>query len=357
MIPQLRYLMVWLALPASVMDPRPIPPPLLQFLRQVIALSRDQLNQVTGGAPVVKAVRSSDQRAVVLFSMVRIDVPRPFYIARAANFQSALRDSSRSRFALFSTPAAASDVRAFSLPPKDVQDLANCRPGACNVKLSAKGISDLKARAGGPARLADSVADAYFRERMAGYITAYRTRGNAAMIVYDDQKANEQGAMVLNLMLSRAPFLYQYPTSLEQYLREYPSSRPAGVQEVQFWAEDDLSGLKPIFLMKHEVIYSPPELPGSTLIVTKQLYADHYLDGGLDLTAVVDQSDGKGNAPGGVYLVRVDRFHFDSDLPSGWLLNVRSKVTAKLSDRLAASLRDDKARSERAYAASGATAH
>jgi hypothetical protein len=91
--------------------------------------------------------------------------------------------------------------------------------------------------------------------------------------------------------------------------------------------------------------------------VSKQLYADHYLDGGLELTAVVDQAAAMGNAPAGIYLVRVDRFHFDSDLPSGWLLNVRSKVTGKLSDRLTASLRDDKARTERAYAASRAAAH
>jgi hypothetical protein len=158
-------------------------------------------------------------------------------------------------------------------------------------------------------------------------------------------------------MLARAPFLYQYPLSLEQYLRNYPNSRPAGIQEVQFWAEDDLPGLKRTFMMKHVVIYSPPELPGSTLIVSKQLYADHYLDGGLGLTDIVDEADGSGTAPTAIYLVLVQRWHFDSDLPDGWLLNVRGKVTGKLSDRLLASLRDDKVRSERAYAAIRATVH
>ncbi len=136
---------------------------------------------------------------------------------------------------------------------------------------------------------------------------------------------------------------------LERYLENYPADRPAGLREILFWSEDDLPSLKPTFTIEHEVVYSPPELPGSTLIAVKQLYADHYLDGALDLTAVVDQVVGQPGATGGIYLVLVRRWHFDSDFPGGWLLNVRGKVSGSLSDRTIALLRDDKLRTERAY--------
>ncbi|HTR21282.1 MAG TPA: hypothetical protein VMH88_10545, partial [Gemmatimonadales bacterium] len=99
----------------------------------------------------------------------------------------------------------------------------------------------------------------------------------------------------------------------------------------------------------HEVVYAPPELPGSTLIASKLLYAAHYLDGALDLTAVVDQTGDQGADAAGIYLVLLRHWHFD-ELPSGGLLNVRGRVIGKLRDQTTASLRDAKASSERAYA-------
>jgi len=97
-------------------------------------------------------------------------------------------------------------------------------------------------------------------------------------------------------------------------------------------------------------VYAPPELPGCTLIVAKQLYADHYFDGAIDVMAVVDQA-GPPGAPGqpGVYLVILRRLHFD-ELPSGGLINVRGKVIGKLRGAMRTSLGDAKTVSERAYA-------
>jgi hypothetical protein len=144
--------------------------------------------------------------------------------------------------------------------------------------------------------------------------------------------------------------MYEYAPSLERYLKNYPDDRPAHVRETLFWSEDDLPGLKPTLSITHEMVYAPPELPGSTLIVSKQLYADHYLDGALDVTAVVDQAGGQRANAAGIALVILRRWHFD-DLPSGGLMNVRGRVTGKLRDQTIALLRGTKTKSEEAYAA------
>jgi hypothetical protein len=96
------------------------------------------------------------------------------------------------------------------------------------------------------------------------------------------------------------------------------------------------------------VVYAPPELPASTLIASKQLYASHYLDGGLVLADVVEAADAAGAAPA-IYVVVLSRLHFDN-LPSGGLINIRHRVSGQLKDRIAASLRVAKASSEQAYA-------
>jgi hypothetical protein len=171
--------------------------------------------------------------------------------------------------------------------------------------------------------------------------------------VYEDQQSRAAAAQVFQAMLARSPYLYRAP-SLERYLVAYPQGRPANLSEVMFWAEDDLPGLKPTVTITHEVVYAPPELPGTTLIASKLLYAAHFLDGAIDLTAVVDQTGDLAAEPGGIFLVLFRRLHFDN-LPSGGLLNLRSKVMGELLQRTTALLRDTKARSERAYAGRSTT--
>ena len=324
------------------------PPALTEFLQQTIALDQDEMRAATSGVAVVKVLKTSDDREIAVFGVVHIDVPRSFYVHLATTFPTSLRDPSRLAFAVFSDPAVVSDVQNVALPHDDVQDLAQCRPGACKVKLSTDAMADVRAIVDFGSPSADSVVGAYFRQRMIEYVTAYRARGDSALVVYGDEQSSAAAGEVFHAMLSRSLYMYQYVPSLERYLENSPRDRPAGVSEVVFWAEDDLPGLRPTVTITHEVVYAPPELPGSTLIASKLLYAAHYLDGALDLTAVVDQTGDQTAEVAGIYLVLLRRWHFD-ELPSGGVLNVRGKVTGKLRDQTTAFLRDTKARSERAY--------
>jgi hypothetical protein len=327
-----------------------MPPALAQFLQQSISLQGDEITAASSGTPVVKVLDPSDKREVAVFGIVSIGVTRSFYVERATDFPSALRDPTRLRFALFRDPAVVSDADAFSLPHDDLQDLAKCQPHSCKLKLPADAIARLRALLDPPAPSADSMVNAYFRAHMVDYVTGYRARGNTALLEYDDQRSADSAVQVFDGLLSRSPYMYQYAPSLQRYLKNYPADRPAHVREAIYWSEDDLPGVKPTLTITHEVVYAPSELPGSTLIATKQLYADHYLDGALGLTAVVDGAKvGTANETG-IYLVVLRRLHFD-DLPSGGIMNVRGKVVGKLRDQMAASLRSTKSGMEQAYGA------
>lgn len=335
--------LAWVAIPSDG-HAQSIPPSLTQFLQQAIGVHQDDLSDIASGKPVVKMLESSDRREIAVFGIVGIAVPRSFYVQRAADFRASLRTATRLRVGIFSDPAVPADVAALSLPHDDVWDLAHCRTGACKLKLSAETITRVRAIIDSAPQAADSVAGTYLRKRMIDYVTGYRARGNSALVVYADEDSITGAAEVFAAMLLRSPYLYRYAPSLQRYLEDYPQDRPAGVAEVLFWAEDDLPGLKPTITITHEVVYTSQELPDCTLIVAKQLYADHYLDGAIDVTAVVDQE----TAPSGVYLVYLRRLHFD-ELPSGGLIDVRGKVIGKLRDRTRAALGDAKLDSEQAY--------
>ncbi|HKE88763.1 MAG TPA: hypothetical protein VKB45_00415 [Gemmatimonadales bacterium] len=352
-----RFVTSWLGLVALTLAVVParggaqgMPPSLTQFLQQTIRLNPDELSAASSGIPVVKLLESSDRREIAVFGIVSIAVPRAFYVHRASDFRTSLKSPSRSRFGIFSDPATPSDVAALTVPHDDVQDLAKCRPGACKLKFSGKTIIRLRAMIDSAPNAADSVVSAYLRQRAIDYISGYRARGNAALVVYGDEDSATAAAQVFTAMVSRSAYMYQYAPSLEQYLNSYPQNRPADLSEVLFWSEDDLPGLKQTITLAHAVVYAPPELPGCTLLVTKQLYADHYLDGAIGVTAIVEQGEGARPGQPGVYLAYLRRLHFDK-LPSGGLMDVRGKVIGKVRAATRTDLLNAKTTNERAYAA------
>jgi len=332
-----------------------VPPALAQFLTQTIGLDRDEMMAVSSGTSVVKVLEPADRLEIAVFGIERIDVPRSFYVRRASDFPAALRTATRLRVGVFSDPAVAADVATLSLAHDDVQDLTHCRAGACKLKLPADAIARVQEAVHEGSASADSLANAFFRARIVEYVTAYRARGDSALVVYGDQSSPTAAAQVFAAMLSRSPYMYQYAPSLERYLRRYPNDRPADVREALFWAEDAPSGVKSTLTIAHEVVYAPPELPGVTFIATKQIYADHYLDGALSLTAIVDAAEDQAAGRAGVYLVVLRRVHLDA-LPSSGPINLRGKVIGSVRDRTAAWLRETKTQSEGAYASAPALA-
>jgi len=332
-----------------------MPASLIQFLQETVGLKPDELSGASQGRPVVRLLETSDPREVAFIGVEGIAVPRALYVQQASDFPSSLREPSRIGLGLFSDPAVPADVATFSLPHDDVQSLAQCRPGNCKLKLPARAIVDLRATIDPTSPSADSVARAYLARRMLEYVTAYRARGNSALLVYDDASEATAAAQVWDGTLSRSPYVYRYAPTLDRFLRNYPADRPPGAQEALFWALDDLPGAKPLLTITHEIVYAPPELPGATLIASRQLYCDHYLDGALDLMAVVDQAGSLAPDSAGIYIVLLRRLHFDN-LPSGGLVNVRGKVIDKMRDRTLAFLRDTKKASEQASASNRGTA-
>ncbi len=334
---------------AAPMSAQTMPASLSRFLQETVGLTADEVSSATQGMPVVKQLQTTDRREVAFIGVQAIDVPRAFYVGKTSDFPASLREPSRAALGVFSDPAVPADVAALALPHDDVKSLAQCQPGNCKLKLPALSITDIRATMNLDAPSADSAVNAYFGRRMIQYVTAYRARGNAALVVYDDAKDSASAAQVWDGILSRSPYIYRYAPTLDQFFRNYPKDQLPGAHEVIYWSQDNVQGIKPLLSITHEVVYAPAELSGTTFIASKQLYCDHYLDGALDLVAVIDRTGTTASDSAGVYLVMLRRLHFD-DLPSGGIINVKGKVIGKTHDRTLGFLRDTKKTTEQAYA-------
>ena len=310
------------------------PATLTEFLQRRIGLDSAQLAAVDQGRAVVKVLDTQDKRDVAVFAIITADVPREVYVQRVQDFQTSLRTPTRTQFGIFSDPAAAADLAALTVDNRDIADLKDCRPGDCKVKLPATEMRRIREEVDWKAGDVQAQVDAYARRRLLEYVSDYRTRGDTAMVVYDD-RGNVRASHAFAALLGQSAYVYEYAPSFHKYLATYPHGKLDGLTEVLFWSDEALPRLKPILSITHLAVYAPPELPGATLVAAKQIYADHYFEAAFELLTVIDRQRSAGEP--GIYLVLLRRFRFD-DLPSGGLINIRGKVIGKLRDQARADL-------------------
>jgi hypothetical protein len=217
--------------------------------------------------------------------------------------------------------------------------MKGCRPGDCVVKLPAADMQRIREAVNFSAPPPDLQAQlsAYARRRLVEYVTDYRRRGDSAMAIYDDRgNMNVRASEAFAGMLGESPYIYQNVPSIGRYFSAYPRDTLAGATEVLFWSEDVLPRLRPVLSVTHQIVYTPPELPGVTIVAAKQLYANHYFEAAVDVTCVVDRPGGEGS-----YILVLRRYRFDN-MPSGGLLNIRGRAVGALRDQLIADLRRQK---------------
>ena len=315
------------------------PAPLTRFLRQQIGLDSAQLSALEHGQSVVKVLDTENKRDVAVFGIVAAELSREAYVARVRDFQHSLRTATRTQFGIFSDPALPADLAALTIDPKDVADLKDCHPGDCRLKLPATEMQRIQQEVDWKANDAQARVDAYARKRLLEYVTDYRARGDAAMAVYDD-RGNVHASDAFAQLLGQSSYVYEYAPSFHKYLALYPHARLDGLAEVLYWSDESLPRLKPILSITHMAVYTPPELPGATLVASKQIYANHYFEAAFELLTVIERPTPTGAA--GTYLLLLRRFRFD-DMPSGGIINIRGKVVGKLRDQVRVDLERERA--------------
>ncbi len=144
------------------------------------------------------------------------------------------------------------------------------------------------------------------------YVETYAAGGDTALPAYADKAEPLHVADGFDTLFEHAPLLHRYLPDLYEYLRAFPPDGPRpGVRDCMLWAREDL-GLKPVVTLIHAVrLPYRGTGPPLTVLASKQIYASHYYQARLAITAFVEaDSDGE---PGG-YLLYLLRSRFDGPL-------------------------------------------
>jgi hypothetical protein len=294
-----------------------------QYLHKM-GLDDSQIASAVAGKPIVKLIPAKNDRDVVVFGVIGVPVSAADYMKHALDPGRWIGAGSP-RFHIIAEPATSADVRGVVFDSSEYRDLKTCQPGNCNFKLPASAMKSFNEGVNWDAPGAKAQADAKLQAGMLRLIGGYRSRGNAAMMTYDDN-GGVRASDSYSALLAQSTDLYEYAPPLQQYLTSYPANRPAGARDILYWSNDHPPRLRPTLTLNHVVVY--PSSSGTTLIARKQVYASHYFDGAFELLAVASAGAETEAAP--IYLVTVRRVRFDN-LPGG-VMNVRGRVRDGLVD-------------------------
>jgi hypothetical protein len=186
----------------------------------------------------------------------------------------------------FSDPVADADLDGLTLDSDEIDDLKRCRVGSCEIKLSAGEITDLQnaLRVAGPGWR--DAAQRQFRKILIARVRLHRERGLLAFPQYADHGTGISVGEAFSAMAARSPYLTSaFPDLINALVNPVHTPVPAR-DAFYYWSRERYGTGKTVVTITYVRLRTDRSIP-QALSVSTQLYASHYIDGALGVTAVV----------------------------------------------------------------------
>jgi hypothetical protein len=235
------------------------------------------------GSPVVKLLPVQDKREVAVCGLVNLQVPAEVFLQSFRESMVRRSNSAILEIGRFSGAPTIEDLHDFTVEPRDIEDLKECVAGDCKVKLSAGMIDRFRKEIDWTASDYGLQVTQLFKQILLNYIREYSNQGDAALIEYNDQPKSVLLAEETHSLIGASTFSREISGALAQHLHEYSL-----VENALVWSKIKF-GLKPVIAINHILIYQREQTTGPKIIVvSKQIYANHYFDASLAVTAFGD---------------------------------------------------------------------
>jgi hypothetical protein len=264
------------------------------------------------GKVVTKLLSSQVKYEVATFGVMRLDIPREFFLERDRDIEEFRKSASILQVKKLNHPAGIEDLASLSLDPQDIEALKKCKPHRCDWRLPAEAIERFQKEINWAAPDAGEKASALMRKLLLERLLAYLHSGDASLGQYDDKKASVDVSAEFNSILDQSPYLAANVPEIERYLRTGPQTSLPNTENFSFWSKEKYGfGLRSVITITNTSIYKQPNVPAAPFIITsKQIFAAHYFDASLGLALLLDATED--NAAPRCYLIYVNRTRVDA---------------------------------------------
>jgi hypothetical protein len=276
-----------------------------QFLAPSVVVSAGDRERIDRDE-VLARVLSGKSGQLAVFVATRLNAPPDALVA----WMRAIAELKRSKFVLaigrFSDMPRVADLDDLTLDQGDLDAIQRCRPGDCGLKLSSEEIESLTAAVTAAGVEWRDAVQQEFRRLLVERVQQYRSGGLALLPPPADRKKPRKPDEALSAIVKQSPYLAKLP-QVVAWLNDYPHA-DSGVESFFYWSKEYYGGGKPVISITHLGIVRPESdhrLP-AILVAGKQIFATHYLEGGLGLTMVL--RDATNGTP---YLAYINRSQVD----------------------------------------------
>ena len=262
-----------------------------EFLQERIKLTDENLASLERGDPVTRVLKTKDKKEIAALGIVRVDASAELFVRGLRDIVNFKKSSSVPQIGKFSNPPRLEDLKGLTLDQCCLDAIKNCESGQCSMQMSGEMMERFRGELDRYAPDYQARANSLARTILLDYVKAYLQAGNPALIDYDDRGKRIRLISEYQSLLEESRFLTDYAPEFQKYLEEFPKASSPSVEDFIYWSKEEY-GLKPVVSITHVAIYKRT-LGNRTevLVASKQLYANHYFDGSLGLTAFVEGNE------------------------------------------------------------------
>jgi hypothetical protein len=293
---------------AVVLCAQTAPADLNVFLRNHLAFTPLDIGDLQRGQTVVKLPPAMEQREVDAFAITRLSVSPEFYANKFQDIVNFKKSDNVLEIGKFSNPPRIEDLSNLSLDPADIEAIRLCHINKCDLKMPARFIEQFMTSLDWTAPNYRERANTLMREKLLEYVKGYLRGGNAELAEYRDKSYPLRLVDEFRSLLQPSPYMYDYTPEIENYLETFPRTRPQDSKDFIYWSKEKF-GLKPVISITHVMIFKRPGPDGNDVVIaSKGIYASHYFEASLGLTALVH---GPASDPSHSYLIYLNRSRAD----------------------------------------------
>lgn len=277
----------------------------LDIVRPCVALESSDLARLTAGRTIVKSIPEEDG-FVATFGARRVDADGDRLVAWIRDIAQLKQGRFVESIQRFSDPPVIGDLARLTLDDSDLLALRTCRPSECDVKVTPAELDRLRRDIAGAGDAWRTILQDSFRQLVLDRVQAYAAGGHRAVGQYCDGRSPSPLEAVFSSILTRSPCLTARLPAAVDYLKTYPRTGQSSLESFFYWSKERFGG-RPVISATHIVIIRGAGSRGQDAIVFgKQLFATHYSNGSLNMTALVGNERGSER-----YLVILNRTNVD----------------------------------------------
>ena len=257
------------------------------FFHPTVILTSADRETLTHGTPLIRVLPASGHG---VGAFTAIAVGPEVTVGRAAAWMRQAELLRENRYVIasqrLSTPPHLSDFDRLVLDDDDLEAIRRCVPGRCGIKLAAADIRTLTQVVAAGGSNWKAPLQRAFRELLLRRVLSFTGGGLPALDAIVDKKRASAPADSLLPLVDHTAFLGEKLTAVAKSLvrcAPHPNS-----ESFMYWSQERLGGRPVIRITQVTEVSGRHTNRPPLLLVGAQVYASHYIDASLTVTAFVE---------------------------------------------------------------------